>query len=89
MRASGSGAAGRWWPSRAPACSTASGVPDFRSPGGVWSRYRPVPIQEFLASEEARRDYWRYKRETYAQMAQARGPTPRTKRWRGWRQRAG
>jgi NAD-dependent deacetylase len=52
--------------------STASGVPDFRSPGGVWSRYRPIPIQEFLASEEARREYWRYKRETYEAMARAR-----------------
>jgi NAD-dependent protein deacetylase/lipoamidase len=52
--------------------STASGIPDFRSPGGVWSRYRPVPIQEFLASEEARRRYWRYKQESYAALAGAR-----------------
>ena len=33
--------------------STASGIPDFRSPGGRWSRYQPVTIQEFLASEDA------------------------------------
>jgi len=52
--------------------STASGIPDFRSPGGIWDRYRPVPIQEFLASEEARRRYWQYKRETYADFAGAR-----------------
>jgi NAD-dependent deacetylase len=52
--------------------STASGVPDFRSPGGIWSRYRPVTIQEFLASEEARRRYWLYKKETYAEFAGAR-----------------
>jgi len=52
--------------------STASGVPDFRSPGGIWSRYRPVTIQEFRASAEARRRYWQYKRETYADFAQAR-----------------
>lgn len=52
--------------------STASGVPDFRSPGGIWSRYRPVTIQEFLASAEARRRYWRYKKETYAAFAGAR-----------------
>lgn len=52
--------------------STASGVPDFRSPGGIWSRYKPVPIQEFLMSEEARRRYWRYKKETYADFARAR-----------------
>lgn len=30
--------------------STASGIPDFRSPGGRWARYRPVTIQEFRAS---------------------------------------
>jgi len=52
--------------------STASGIPDFRSPGGIWDRYRPVPIQEFLASEEARRRYWKYKRETYTDFAGAR-----------------
>jgi NAD-dependent deacetylase len=51
--------------------STASGVPDFRSPGGIWSRYQPVTIQEFLASEEARRSYWRYKKETYGDFATA------------------
>ena len=55
--------------------STASGVPDFRSPGGIWSRYRPGPLPEFLASAEARRRYWIYKKETYADFAQAR-PNP-------------
>ena len=55
--------------------STASGVPDFRSPGGIWSRYRPVTIQQFVASEEARRSYWRYKKETYGDFAAAR-PNP-------------
>src|SRR5262249_55037866 len=45
--------------------STASGIPDFRSPGGRWSRYRPVTIQEFLASEDDRARYWRYKGETW------------------------
>jgi NAD-dependent deacetylase len=52
--------------------STASGISDFRSPGGIWSRYRPVTIQEFLASPEARRRYWRYKKETYEEAARAR-----------------
>src|SRR5437899_4099043 len=52
--------------------STASGVPDFRSPGGIWSRYRPVTLPEFLASAEARRRYWTYKKETWADFAQAR-----------------
>jgi NAD-dependent deacetylase len=45
--------------------STASGIPDFRSPGGRWERYVPVPIQDFLESEAARREYWRYKGETW------------------------
>jgi NAD-dependent deacetylase len=51
--------------------STASGIADFRSPGGVWSRYRPVTIQEFLAGEDARRRYWEYKRATYDEFARA------------------
>src|SRR2546429_2213868 len=45
--------------------STASGIPDFRSPGGRWERYQPVPLPEFLAHEEARARYWRYKGETW------------------------
>src|SRR5947208_6156901 len=45
--------------------STASGIPDFRSPGGRWARYQPVPLPEFLASERAREAYWRYKGETW------------------------
>lgn len=52
--------------------STASGVPDFRSPGGIWSRYKPVPFQEFVADPDARRRYWQYKKETYADFARAR-----------------
>jgi NAD-dependent deacetylase len=45
--------------------STASGIPDFRSPGGRWSSYQPVPLPDFLASERARAAYWRYKGETW------------------------
>ena len=41
--------------------STESGIPDFRSPGGVWDRYKPIPFGAFVASEEARREYWRRK----------------------------
>ena len=39
--------------------STESGIPDFRSPGGVWSRMKPIYFQEFVASEEKRREAWR------------------------------
>jgi len=39
--------------------STESGIPDFRSPGGVWSRMQPIYFQEFVQSEEMRREAWR------------------------------
>jgi NAD-dependent deacetylase len=55
--------------------STASGIPDFRSPGGRWERYQPTPIQDFLARESARVDYWRYKGETW-QVIQRAEPNP-------------
>jgi NAD-dependent deacetylase len=38
--------------------STESGIPDFRSPGGVWSQMRPIRFDEFVASEEMRREAW-------------------------------
>ena len=41
--------------------STESGIPDFRSPGGLWERYRPVPYQDFLASADARQRFWEQK----------------------------
>ncbi|RYG32049.1 MAG: NAD-dependent deacetylase, partial [Burkholderiales bacterium] len=31
--------------------STESGIPDFRSPGGVWSKMKPIYFQEFVSSE--------------------------------------
>ena len=51
--------------------STASGIPDFRSPGGRWERYSPTPIQDFVGSEAARVDYWRYKGETWQLISKA------------------
>ncbi|MDE2469107.1 MAG: NAD-dependent deacetylase [Bradyrhizobium sp.] len=39
--------------------STECGIPDFRSPGGLWTRHRPIPFDEFVASSEARDESWR------------------------------
>src|SRR3989441_2920213 len=41
--------------------STESGIPDFRSPGGIWTKYQPIDFREFMSSEEARRETWRRK----------------------------
>jgi NAD-dependent deacetylase len=38
--------------------STESGIPDFRSPGGVWSRMKPIYYKDFVAIEERRREAW-------------------------------
>lgn len=45
--------------------STESGVPDFRSPGGIWTKYKPVYFDEFCSSEEARVRYWKMKKESF------------------------
>ncbi|MBV9251499.1 MAG: NAD-dependent deacylase [Acetobacteraceae bacterium] len=39
--------------------STESGIPDFRSPGGIWTKQRPIDFSEFMQSEAARRETWR------------------------------
>jgi len=51
--------------------STESGISDYRSKGGIWDRFQPVTIQEFLADEAKREEYWRRKKELYAQMRDA------------------
>jgi NAD-dependent deacetylase len=39
--------------------STESGIPDFRSPGGVWTKQTPIDFSDFIGSDEARRETWR------------------------------
>jgi NAD-dependent deacetylase len=51
--------------------STESGIPDFRSPNGVWAKYRTVYFDEFVASREARVEYWRQKVENWPHVRDA------------------
>jgi len=51
--------------------STESGIPDFRSPGGIWTRYKPIYFDDFMGSEEMRRESWRRKFATDEVMLKA------------------
>ena len=52
--------------------STESGIPDYRSQGGIWDKFRPVYFDEFMGSRDAREEYWRRWRELYRGIQQAR-----------------
>ena len=55
--------------------STESGIPDFRSQGGIWDKFRPVYFEEFMSSRDARQEYWRRWMELYQGIVRAK-PNP-------------
>ena len=51
--------------------STESGIPDYRSKGGIWNKFQPVYFDEFMSSKESRIEYWRRKSNMYHSLVNA------------------
>jgi len=51
--------------------STESGIPDYRSQGGIWDKFRPVYFDEFMSAKDAREEYWRRWKELYSGITRA------------------
>ncbi len=52
--------------------STESGIPDYRSQGGIWEKFQPVYLDEFIADEKKRLLYWRRKKTLWQGIKNAR-----------------
>ncbi|ODS32556.1 MAG: NAD-dependent protein deacetylase [Candidatus Scalindua rubra] len=51
--------------------STESGIPDYRSKGGIWDKFQPVYFEEFVSDEKKRILYWQRKQELWDDLSNA------------------
>ena len=66
--------------------STECGIPDFRSPGGLWTKNRPIEFGDFLASRDMRDESWRRRfamEESFGQAKPGRGHLALASLYRG------
>ncbi|MCP4266954.1 MAG: sigma factor regulator FecR, partial [Candidatus Brocadiaceae bacterium] len=48
-----------------------SGIPDYRSKGGIWDKFQPVYFEEFVSDEKKRLLYWQRKQELWSDLSSA------------------